>query len=51
MKTEINVPKVSYKQKTLKKKLFVGILTATEDKSRIRIRKQVVRIREPGTLV
>jgi hypothetical protein len=34
MKTDVNVPKVSYKQHNLDKKLFfVGILKATEEKS------------------
>ncbi len=39
----------STKEKNLEIKLFfVGILSATDEKSRIRIRKSVVRIRGPG---
>jgi hypothetical protein len=51
MKIDINVPKVSYNQRNLGEKLVVGILKATQEKSLIWVRKPVVRIREPGTLV
>jgi hypothetical protein len=46
------VPSVSNKQKTWggeKLPFFVGILTVTEEKSRIRIRNPVVRIRGSGS--
>jgi hypothetical protein len=39
IKTDINVPSISKKQKTLEKNIFfVGFLSAIEGKSRIRIR-------------
>jgi hypothetical protein len=44
-KTDANVPSKSIKQKNLEKNLFFsGILKVTDEKSRIRIRKSVVRI-------
>jgi hypothetical protein len=45
LKTDVNVPTVSNKQK-----IFVGILKATEEKSRIQIRNPVVRIRGSGSV-
>jgi hypothetical protein len=49
MKTDVNVPSKSNTQKKLKNLFFVGILSATDEKSRIRTRnrsrKPVVRIR------
>ncbi len=46
MKTDVNIPSKNNKQKNLNKKLIcVSILSATEEKSRIRISKSVVRIR------
>ncbi len=44
MKTKVNVPSKSNKEKTEKTLYFVGILSATDVKSRIRIRKSVVQI-------
>jgi hypothetical protein len=52
LKTDVNVPweKVIMKN-TLKKNLFfAGILSATDEKTRIRIRKSVVRIRGSGRI-
>jgi hypothetical protein len=50
MKTDVNVPSKRNKQKTLKNNLFfVGILSATDEKSRIRIRMSVVQIRIHNT--
>ncbi len=41
MKTDVNVPSKSTKQKVWKKKLFVGILSASDEKSRIRNRNRI----------
>ncbi len=46
LKTDVNVPSESNKQNNLEDNLlFVGILKVTEEKSRIRIRNPVIRIR------
>ncbi len=50
-KTDVHVPSKCNKQKTLEKNLvFVGILSATDEKSRIRIRMSVVRIHGWGSV-
>ncbi len=46
LKTDVNVPSKNIKQKTLKENL----LSVTEEKSRLRIRKSVVRIRGSGSV-
>jgi hypothetical protein len=46
LKTDVHVPSKSKSKKTLKKNLFfVGILSTTDEKSRILIHKSVARIR------
>jgi hypothetical protein len=45
LKTDVNVHSKSNKQKT-----FFGIMKATDENSRIRIRKSVVRIRGFGSV-
>ncbi len=56
VKTDVNVPSKSNKQKKLLKTFFVDILSATDEKSkirirsRIRIRKSVERIRGSGSV-
>jgi hypothetical protein len=48
MYQNVPVPSKNNKQKYLGKKTFFGISSATDEKSRIRILKSVVRIRESG---
>ncbi len=46
LKTDVNIPSKRKKQKNFRKKnIFVALLQVTHEKSRIRIRKSVVRIR------
>jgi hypothetical protein len=51
LKTVVNVHSVSDKQRNLTKIYFCIILKATEEKSRIRIRNQVVWIRGSGSVL
>ncbi len=51
LKTDVNVHSVSDKQRNLTKIYFCIILKATEEKSRIRIRNQVVWIRGSGSVL
>ncbi len=52
MKTDVNVPSKNNKQKNFEKEnlFFVGILSATDEKSRVRIRKSAVRTLGSGSV-
>jgi hypothetical protein len=50
LKIDVNLPSKSNKQKTLEKPFFVGVLKATNEKSRIQIRMSVERIRRSGSI-